>query len=69
MKNNVKYPYITINLSKLEGENAFTIIGKVTRILKESGVGKEELDEFFTQATASDYENVLSVYRMYVNII
>lgn len=69
MSNKVKYPYITIDLAEVTGENALTIIGKVSAILKENGSDKCEIDALYAQATSGNYENVLNVCRQYINII
>ena len=51
---------------QLTGEdgNAFAIIGKVRRAIKEAGATPEQLEEFTTQATSGDYMNVLRTASM-----
>ena len=57
-----KYPDIevTVQLDGPDG-NAFSILGCIQRELKRKGVAKEERDEFLAQATAGDYNDLLTV--------
>lgn len=55
-----KYPHVTVQLTGQDG-NAFFIIGRVTRALKEAGVPKPEIDEYTNEAMSGDYSNVLRV--------
>jgi hypothetical protein len=54
---------------KLIGEdgNAYAILGKVKRALKEGG-HPELVDAFMKEATASNYENLLHVVTEYVGV-
>lgn len=54
---NPKYPNINIPLVGEDG-NAFSILGRVSRIMRQNGIA-HEWDEFHAQATDSDYDNLL----------
>lgn len=56
---------------KLIGEdgNAFVIMGRVRNALRESGADKEYLDQYFNDAIAGDYDQLLYVTMEYVDII
>lgn len=62
-----KYPdiQVTVNLASPDG-NAFSILGCIQRELKRKGVAKEERDDFFAEATAGSYEDLLRVCGMWV---
>jgi hypothetical protein len=53
-----KYPEITVPLVGEDG-NAFSILGRVSRIMKRKGIYDEKWQEFHTEATAGDYDNLL----------
>ena len=54
---NPKYPNINIPLVGEDG-NAFSILGRVHRIMRNSGIANE-WDEFHAEATSGDYDNLL----------
>ena len=64
---NIKYPEIEVQLDGTDG-NAFALIGKVQKALKEAEVSKEELDEFFNEATSGDYNHLLQTCMEWVNV-
>lgn len=49
--------------------NAYAIMGRVQRALKQAGASKEELDRYFTESTAGDYDNLLRVAMEWVEVI
>lgn len=49
--------------------NAFAIMGRVQRALKEAGATKEELDQYFKESTSGDYDNLLRVAADWVEVI
>ena len=53
----VKYPEINIPLVGEDG-NAFSILGRVQRIMKRNGLG-DKVAEFHAEATSGDYDNLL----------
>lgn len=48
---------------KIVGEdgNAFLILAKAKRALKEAGYPKEEIDRYYAEATKGSYDNLLAV--------
>ena len=63
---NIKYPNIKVRLSGEDG-NAFAILGRVTRALRDAHVPLEERKEFQAEATKTDYNNVLQTVMRWVN--
>lgn len=57
-----RYPdiQVTVVLESPDG-NAFSILGCIQRELKRKGVAKEEREDFLAQATAGDYDHLLTV--------
>lgn len=53
---------------KLDDGNAFAIMGAVQKALKRAGASKEELDRYFTDSTAGDYDNLLRVAMEWVEV-
>ena len=64
---NIKYPDIEVHLVGIDG-NAFALIGEVQKSLKEGGVSKEEISEFFDEATSGDYTHLLRICMAWVNV-
>ena len=62
----IKYPHIKVRLSGEDG-NAFAILGRVTRALRDARVPLEERKEFQAEATKTDYNNVLQTVMRWVN--
>lgn len=58
---------ITVRLIGTDG-NAFAIMGKVMRALKEAGYDKEFIERYQQEAMSGDYTNLLAVTMNYVNI-
>lgn len=48
--------------------NAFAIMGRVQRALKEAGATKEQLSEYYAESTSGDYDNLLRVAMDWVNV-
>lgn len=57
-------------LVKLTGKdgNAFAIISRVRQAMRRAGATKEEVDNFISEATSGDYDNLLSTCFKYVEI-
>ena len=55
---------------KLIGQdgNAFAVMGRVKQALKSAGADKEYIDQYISEATAGDYNHLLSVSMEYVNV-
>lgn len=49
--------------------NAFSIMGAVQKSLRRAGAPREDLDKYFAEATAGDYDNLLAVTSRWVNIV
>lgn len=62
-----KYPHIKAQLTGKDG-NAFAVLSTVQRALREGGVDKHELDEFWNQATSGDYNHLLSTCMEWVTV-
>jgi len=56
---------------KLIGEdgNAFAIIGRVQRALKQAGADKEYIDQYLNEATSGDYDHLLQTTMKYVEVV
>ena len=59
----VTYPEIKVRLLGEDG-NAFAIIGRVTRAMRNAGLSKAEIDVFCEQAKASASYDELLAYVM-----
>lgn len=55
---------------KLIGEdgNAFSILGKVSKALREAGYDQTFIDGYVKQATSGDYDNLLMTTMVYVEV-
>jgi len=63
----VIYPKVVVKLVGTDG-NAFAVIGKVTRALRQHGVEKEKIDKFMEEAMSGDYNNVLATCMKWVDV-
>jgi sensor c-di-GMP phosphodiesterase-like protein len=59
MTTTIKHPDISIDLVGEDG-NAFAILGRCRRKMRHAGLPDEEIALFTTEATAGDYDNLLS---------
>ena len=62
-----KYPNITVKLVGEDG-NAFFILGKCQRAMKEAKIPQEEVDNFIKEATSGNYDHLLSTCVNWFNI-
>ena len=55
---------------KLVGEdgNAFSIMGRVKKALRQAGADQEYIDKYLKEATSGDYDHLLVVSMKYVNV-
>lgn len=53
-----KYPDICVQLSGTDG-NAFALLGKVQRALREHNLPNDVVDAFLEEAMAGDYDHLL----------
>lgn len=56
---------------KLIGEdgNAFAILGRVTRALREAGYSKDHIQRYQREAMEGDYNHLLMVTMEYVDVV
>jgi hypothetical protein len=59
---------VDVQLTGTDG-NAFALIGKVRRALREAGASREEQAEFIDAATFADYDNLLRTAMEWVNVL
>lgn len=62
-----RYPNIEVRLSGTDG-NAFSIIGKVSRVLRQAGVCADEIKAFREEAMAGDYDALLRACMSWVAV-
>ncbi len=62
-----KYPNIVVKLVGSDG-NAFAILGKVRRALREANVPRNEIELFLSEAMSGDYDNLLQICMKWVNV-
>lgn len=63
----VKYPEIEVQLSDEDG-NAFFIISRVRKALRNADVSKDEIEKFTQEAQSGDYDNVLRTCMRWVAV-
>lgn len=64
----LSYEKPEVQLSSSNG-NAFSILGRVKRAMKEAGATKEEMNEFYKEATSGDYDHLLMTCMDYVEVL
>ena len=62
-----RYPGIEVQLSGEDG-NAFAIMGHVARALRRAGVPKAEIDAYYAESTAGDYDALLATAMRWVDV-
>ena len=66
--NSIRYPDIAVQLTGSDG-NMFMLASKVGRAMKQSGVSREEIDEFYREVTNSEsYDAALQVLMRWVDV-
>jgi len=68
MINKIKYPDIEVKLIGEDG-NAFAIMGRVQRALKQNGVPQEEINEYLDESKSGDYDNLLVTATRWVSVV
>lgn len=68
MSTEPKYPDIEVTLSGRDG-NAFAVLGAVQRGLRNGGIDQAEVERFYAEATAGDYDNLLRVCMAWVTVL
>lgn len=61
------YPEIEVQLVGQDG-NAFAIIGRVRRALRQGGVSEDQISSFCEEAMSGDYDNVLRTAMQWVSV-
>lgn len=67
MTSDIRYPDVTVTLVGDDG-NAFAILGKVSKALRNAGATREEVDTYVDEATAGDYDNLLRTTMRWVEV-
>ena len=62
-----KFPNVEVTLVGEDG-NAFYILGKVSKALKEGGATPEQVDQFMKEAMSGDYDHLLRVCTEWVEV-
>ncbi|WP_296203920.1 hypothetical protein [uncultured Hyphomicrobium sp.] len=62
-----KYPDITVELTGSDG-NAFAVLGKVRKALRQAGLRDDEIKKFSDEAMAGDYDHLLRTCMRWVNV-
>lgn len=63
----VLHPEIVVDLSGRDG-NAFVLLAAVRQGLRRGGIPKDEIDQFFTEATSGDYDHLLQTCMKWVTV-
>lgn len=66
-KSDVLYPKVSVQLSGEDG-NAFAVLGRTMRALRNAGVSEEKVQEYHTEATSDDYDHLLQTTMKWVNV-
>ena len=61
-----KYPHVHVPLAGRDG-NAYSILGRVGSALKRAKVSQEEVNKFYDEARAGDYDNLLRTVVAWVS--
>ena len=62
----VRYPNITVQLTGEDG-NAYSILGRVRKEMRKSGVSDNEINKFLDEATQGNYDHLLRTCMKWVN--
>jgi hypothetical protein len=57
----------SVMLSECDG-NAFSILGMVTRALRDKGASKEYCDQFYVEAMSGDYDHLIQTVMRYCEV-
>ena len=61
-----RYPHVQVQLSGEDG-NAFAILGRTTRAFRQAGLDQDEIDQYYSEATAGDYDHLLETTMRWVD--
>ncbi len=62
-----KYPQVEVNLVGEDG-NDILILGRVARAMRRAKVPQADIDLFYTEATAGDYDHLLQTCMRWVTV-
>jgi len=62
-----KYPQATVHLTLTE--NAFEIMGTVSKALRRAGASKEEISQYTMDSMSGDYDNLCNAARRWVTVL
>ena len=62
-----KHPEIIVKLVGEDG-NAFAILGKCRAAMRAHGLSPDEIDAFFAEATAGDYDHLLATAMRWFDV-
>ncbi len=62
-----KYPQIKVKLVGEDG-NAYAIIGRVRKAMRDAGLPNPTITEFIAQATGGDYDHLLRTVMEFVEV-
>lgn len=65
--NDPRYQNIEVQLTETDG-NVFAVLGAVRKALRRADVPKDEIDEFFAEATSGDYDHALQTCMRWVEV-
>ena len=63
----IRHPEVIVNLVGEDG-NAFSILGRVRKQLRQANVPQAEIDAFFAEATNGDYDHLLRTVMTWVTV-
>jgi hypothetical protein len=58
---------VCVKLTDYDG-NAFSIMGRVSAAMRRDGIPRETILEYQAEATSGDYDHLLAVTMMYVEV-
>jgi hypothetical protein len=64
---NPRYPDVKVRLSGSDG-NAFAVLGRCRTQARRAGVGADEIQAFFTEAMAGDYNALLQTCMRWFDV-
>ena len=62
-----RYPNVKVKLTGTDG-NAFAILGKVSKALRQEGVPEEDRNQFLKQASSGNYDQLLATCMEWVDV-
>lgn len=68
MVGKIKFPHIEVQLSGEDG-NAFLIVSRVRRALRQAGVSEIDVEAFFNEALSGDFHHVIRTVSKTVTVL